>query len=94
MTKILKVKQIEAMKFYTDIYREASSFRTMWVIKPFYLFLYVLSLWINTLFILVILGSSFLYLTGNTHAYNNIETIFYQFIVATAFLLFCYYKNR
>ncbi|EOS7763903.1 hypothetical protein FDO63_RS07155, partial [Enterococcus hirae] len=80
MTKILKVKQIEAMKFYTDIYREASSFRNMWVIKPFYLFLYVLSLWINTLFILVILGSSFLYLTGKPHVYNNIETIFYQFI--------------
>ena len=92
MTKILKVKQIEAMKFYTDIYREASSFRNMWVIKPFYLFLYVLSLWINTLFILVILGSSFLYLTGNHNAYNNIENIFYQFIVATIFILYCCYK--
>ena len=81
MTKILKVKQIEAMKFYTDIYREASSFRTMWVIKPFYLFLYIISAGPIVLFTVVILGSVFLYLTGNHNAYNNIENIFYQFIV-------------
>lgn len=92
MTKIIKVKQIEAMKFYTDIYREASSFRTMWVIKPFYLFLYIISAGPIVLFTVVILGSVFLYLTGNHNAYNNIENIFYQFIVATIFILYCCYK--